>query len=147
MLSVHGVRFCRCRVEEVVFFRCLQRSLFLSSPPDSDYNFFQCLLLHKSVPSIPAALMACPKLPKSLIHGKFTSSCSKAAESAMGPYFLSITANRRWADSSKVFSGAIDQRWALCLSCLTGDMDVTLLESPLTVRIQTWIQCWFVEHN
>lgn len=88
--------------------------------------------------SIPAAVMACPKLPKSLIRGEFTSSRCKTVGSAMGPYFLFITDNWRWADSSKSFSGTIDQQWAICLSFLVGDINVALclLKSPVTKNIQ-----------
>lgn len=100
--------------------------------------------------SIPTAITACPKLPESLIRGEFTSSHCKTAGSAMGPYFLFITANWRWADSRKSFSGMIDQQRAICLSFLIGGVNVALclLKSPLETetarigRVQEFVQRW-----
>lgn len=56
----------------------------------------------------------------------------------MGPYFLFIIANWRWADSSKSFSDTIDQQQAICLSFLIGNINVALclLKSPVTENVQ-----------
>lgn len=131
----------------VLFLRCLQCSLFFFSSPvfvwSNNYGTINPVL------SIPKAITACPKLPESLICGEFTSSHCMTAGSTMGPYFLFITANWIWGDSSKSFSGTIDQQWAICLSFLIGDINVApcLLKSPVTKnveigRVQEFVQRW-----
>lgn len=99
--------------------------------------------------SIRTVITTRPKLPESLIRGEFTSSSCKTAGLAMGPYFLFITANRRRADSNKSFSATIDQRRAICLSFLIGDINVALclLKSAVTENVETgrvreFVQRW-----
>lgn len=118
--------------------RCLQPSLFFFSPPVFDYSLVRYTYRSiNPVLSIPTSITACPLLPESLIRGGIY--IKSLQDLQWGPYFLFITANWRWADSSKSFSATIDQQRAICLSFLIGDINVALclLKSAVTEDIKT----------